>query len=81
MARGRGLRAVRAEAESAVRPWQRAEERTARALGGRRVRRARFEVAPDIEQTPGLVVEVKSRGRLPALVVGALEQASRYRVL
>lgn len=64
-----------------MRPWAFAEERAARALGGRRVKRERFESAPDIEGIPGLVVEVKSRKRLPGLVVKALEQASRYRVL
>lgn len=64
-----------------MRPWAHAEERAARVLHGRRVHRERGQSAPDIEGIPGFVVEVKSRKRLPDLVVKALEQASRYRVL
>jgi len=64
-----------------VRAWQHAEERTAEQLGGQRVKRERYESARDIEGVPGFVVEVKSRKRLPRLVVDALEQAARYRVL
>ena len=59
------------------------ERATAKALGGKRVRRSRFESAPDLEalELPcGLVVQIecKARESLPALVVGALDQARKY---
>lgn len=64
-----------------MRPWQHAEERAARALGGRRVKRERFESAPDVEDVPGWTAEVKYRKRLPRLVVEALAQAEAYSIL
>lgn len=64
-----------------MKPWAHAEERTARALRGRRVKRERFESAPDIADVPGLLVEVKYRKRLPRLVVEALRQAEGYAIL
>ncbi len=36
-----------------MKPWAHAEKRAAVALGGRRVRRERFESAPDIVDVPG----------------------------
>ena len=64
-----------------MRPWQRAEERAARALRGRRVRRERHESAPDIAEVPGWLPEVKYRKRLPRLIVEALRQAEGYAIL
>lgn len=64
-----------------MRAWQRAEKRTAVALGGRRVTRERFESAPDVADVPGFAVEVKYRKRLPRLVVEALRQAEGYAIL
>ena len=64
-----------------MRPWARAEERTARALGGRRVKRERFESAPDVADVPGWLPEVKYRKRLPRVVVAALRQAEAYAIL
>lgn len=59
------------------------EARTAAALGGRRVRRSRFEKVSDLEPLalPSgavIIVECKSRQALPALVTGALAQAREY---
>ena len=59
------------------------ERATAKALGGKRVHRARCESAPDIEaiELPsGLVVqcECKARAALPVLVTDALDQARKY---
>ena len=51
------------------------------ALGGRRVKRQRFESAPDLVDIPGWVPEVKYRKRLPRLVVDALRQAAGYAIL
>lgn len=64
-----------------MRPWQHAEKRAALALGGRRVKRERFESAPDVADVPGFAVEVKYRKRLPRLVVEALRQAEGYAIL
>lgn len=64
-----------------TRPWQNAEERAARALRGRRVKRARFESAPDVVDVPGWLPEVKYRKRLPRLVMDALRQAAAYAIL
>jgi len=64
-----------------VRPWAHAEKRAAVALGGRRVKRERFESAPDIVDVPGWTPEVKYRKRLPRLVVDALAQAEGYSIL
>ena len=59
------------------------ERATAKALGGQRVRRSRFESAADLEpiELPcGLVVqcECKARAALPVLVTDALDQARKY---
>ena len=59
------------------------ERATAEALGGKRVRRSRFESAPDlapIELPSGVVLlcECKARQSLPVLVVDALDQARAY---
>lgn len=64
-----------------MKPWAYAEERAAKALGGRRVRRERFESAPDLEGIDGWTPEVKYRARLPRLVVQALRQAAAYAIL
>lgn len=64
-----------------MRPWGRAEARAAAALGGRRVRRERFDSAPDVADVPGWLPEVKYRRRLPRLVVDALRQAEAYAIL
>ena len=64
-----------------MKSWARAEERAAVALGGRRVKRAKFESAPDLVDVPGWVPEVKYRKRLPRLVVDALRQAESYSIL
>lgn len=64
-----------------MKSWARAEERAAKALGGRRVKRDRYESAPDIEGLEGWCPEVKSRRRLPRLVVDALAQAEGYAIL
>jgi hypothetical protein len=61
----------------------RREEQAAAALGGKRVHRRRGERAPDVAPIAlpnggRLGVEVKSRRRLPRLVVGALEQSRGY---
>lgn len=68
---------------AASRRGARAEERAAKALGTKRVHRRRGESAPDL--VPVLLPsgvrlgpEVKSRSKLPALVVGALSQARGY---
>lgn len=59
------------------------ERTAAKALGGKRVHRSRFEKAPDVEPVTlptGLVVQVecKARESLPVLVVDALDQAREY---
>lgn len=64
-----------------MRPWQYAEERAARVLGGRRVRRERFQSAPDVVDVPGWLPEIKYRRRLPKLVTDALAQATAYSIL
>lgn len=67
-----------------MRPWQYAEERATDALvavGARRVKRERYESAPDIVGVPGWLPEVKYRKRLPKLVVDALRQAEGYAIL
>jgi hypothetical protein len=61
----------------------RREREAAEVLGTTRVHRHRFEKAPDVErvQLPGgewLTCEVKTRGKLPAWLAGALEQAAGY---
>lgn len=61
----------------------RREREAAAALGVRRIRRARYEGAPDVEPLTlpnGVVIqaEVKTRGRLPALVRNAIAQARQY---
>lgn len=64
-----------------TRPWQHAEKRGAKLLGGARVLRARYESAPDIVDVPGWLPEVKYRKRLPKLVTDALAQAEGYAIL
>lgn len=64
-----------------TRAWQHAEQRAATVLGGRRVKRGKFESAPDIVGVPGWLPEVKHRKRLPRLVVDALAQAEGYAIL
>jgi hypothetical protein len=64
-----------------MRPWANAERRAAAVLGGRRVRRERFESAPDVADVPGWLPEVKYRKRLPKLVTDALRQAELYAIL
>ena len=64
-----------------MKPWQHAERRGAKLLGGARVERGRFESAPDIVDVPGWLPEVKYRKRLPRLVVDALAQAEGYAIL
>jgi hypothetical protein len=59
------------------------EREAANVLGTRRVRRSRYESAPDVERVQladgtVLSVEVKSRARLPALLRDAIAQATRY---
>jgi hypothetical protein len=59
------------------------ERRTARALGSRRVIRARGQRAPDVEcvRLPcgvEVVIECKHRKSLPALIRNALKQAAGY---
>lgn len=59
------------------------ERQAAKALGTQRVRRARFQRAPDLVpvRLPAgdrLVVEVKTRRRLPRLLTKALAQAAGY---
>jgi len=59
------------------------EREAAKVLGSKRVRRSRYESAPDVElvELPSgakLSVEVKTRKRLPALLRAALAQAARY---
>jgi predicted nucleic acid-binding protein len=61
----------------------RLEERTATVLQTTRVRRTRFESAPDVRPVTlasGLVLqpEAKTRARLPLVIGQALEQARRY---
>lgn len=61
----------------------RRERQAAELLGTKRVRRSRYERAPDCEPVAlpcGMIVqpEVKTRKRLPALVVQALAQARGY---
>lgn len=61
----------------------RREREAANALGVRRVHRSRYESAPDVEPLTlpnGVVIqaEVKTRGRLPALVRNAIAQARKY---
>ena len=69
---------------AASRRGKSAEERAARALGTKRIRRRHYgESAPDLEPVvlpSGAMLgpEVKSRKRLPRLVTGALDQACRY---
>ena len=61
----------------------RRELEAADAFGVKRVRRARYESAPDIEpvvlSTGDVLVEVKSRATLPVLLRDALDQAKGYR--
>ena len=62
----------------------RRELEAADAFGVKRVRRARYESAPDIEPVvlstgDVLSVEVKSRATLPVLLRDALDQAKGYR--
>lgn len=59
------------------------ERAAAKALGGKRVHRSRFEKAPDVEPVTlpnGTVIQVecKARESLPVLVVDALDQAREY---
>ena len=59
------------------------EREAAKLLGTKRVRRSRFERAPDVEPImlrdgSRLSVEVKTRRALPRLLVKALEQAEGY---
>lgn len=61
--------------------WVRAEKLGAEELGGERVKRGKFESAPDIVGVPGWLPEVKYRKRLPRLVVDALAQAEGYAIL
>jgi hypothetical protein len=61
----------------------RRERQAAELLGSRRVHRARYERAPDVEpvRLPDgtvLVAESKTRGKLPKWLVGAIEQARGY---
>jgi len=68
---------------TAARRAARRERQAAALLGTKRVIRGRFASAPDVEPVTlpcgvRLVVEVKTRAKLPALVTGALAQAARY---
>jgi hypothetical protein len=68
---------------TAARRAARRERQAAELLGTRRVLRGRFDSAPDVEPVTlpcgvRLVVEVKTRAKLPALVTGALAQAAGY---
>ena len=55
-----------------------AEKKAARALGGRRIGRARGLSAPDVVPPAAWVLEAKTRRKLPAIVTAALRQAERY---
>ncbi len=69
-----------------ARPHARAARRERQAadlLGSRRVLRARYESAPDVEPVTlpcgvRLTVEVKTRAKLPKIVTSALLQAAKY---
>jgi hypothetical protein len=68
---------------SALKRAFRREREAAKILGSRRIHRAYGLSAPDLEPIQlasgeTIVAEVKTRKRLPALLVGALEQARRY---
>lgn len=64
----------------------RRERQCAELLGTRRVHRSRYQSAPDVEPVTlpcgvALSIEVKTRKRLPAILVAALAQAKRYGAL
>ena len=61
-----------------MRAWRATEEKAARALGGRRIGRARGLSAPDVVLPGGWICEAKTRKRLPAIVTAALVQAEGY---
>jgi hypothetical protein len=63
--------------------WTRRERQAAELLGSRRVRRERYESAPDVEPVrledgTVLVPESKTRKALPRWLVGAVAQARAY---
>ncbi len=61
-----------------MRAWRQTEEKAARALGGRRIGRARGLSAPDVVLPGGWIVEAKTRRKLPAIITAALRQAEAY---
>ena len=64
-----------------MKAWRRTEERAAEALGGRRHQMGNRCPTPDVTVVVGddrLVVECKTRGRVPAIVRQALDQAAAY---